>query len=455
MNVMSFVHEGLGNSSYLIELGAGAALVDPDRSAGRYLQLASARGVTIEAIFETHLHADFVSGAREAAAATGAAIYLPAGSESRLQHRPLAPGERAQLDGVEVEAVGSPGHTPEHLAYVFRAAGQPDALFSGGSLIAGGAARTDLISPEMTDPLTRAQHRTLRKAFAALRDDTLLFPTHGGGSFCSAGAGGERTSTLGNERAHNPLLEIDDEDEFARWFPSTFPAAPDYFFRMRAFNQAGPKLRREISEPPALSPSAFRSAASDALIVDSRPVADYARAHIGESLSNALRPQYALWLGWIVPPQTPLLFVTKDGLPAELVDETLLVGYERFAGWLEGGIDAWRAAGLPLRETPLVAPREARAALAAGAAAIDVREPGEWASGHIDAAIHVPLGALAERASRSLPRDRPLVTYCGMGERASMAASILERAGFAPLMNLAGGIGAWKEAGYDVVTPAG
>src|SRR5581483_5775083 len=204
LNVIAFVHEGLGNSSYLVDIGEGRALlVDPDRTLQRYLDAARARGWRIEAVLETHLHADFVSGAREAAAATGATLFLPRDARVRLPHEPVDGASRFALDGIAVEAVGSPGHTPEHLSYVLRAAASPPALFSGGSLIVGGAARTDLVSDEMTEALTHAQYRTLRDAFATLPDETALYPTHGAGSFCSAGTGGTRTSTLGAERATN------------------------------------------------------------------------------------------------------------------------------------------------------------------------------------------------------------------------------------------------------------
>ncbi|MEX2246730.1 MAG: MBL fold metallo-hydrolase, partial [Dehalococcoidia bacterium] len=355
MNVVPFVHEGLGNSSYLVGLSdATALLVDPDRSVQRYLEAAAARGWRIDAVFETHLHADFVSGAREIAAASGAKLFLPAGAQSRLPHHAVAAAERLTLDGVEVAAVASPGHTPEHLSYVVRTAGRPDALFSGGSLIVGGAARTDLIAPEMTEPLTRAQFHTLHDAFTSLPDATPLYPTHGGGSFCSAGDGGDRTSTLGAERAHNPVLAVDDEEEFVRWFPATFRAIPAYYARMRPLNQAGPRLRGEIAMPPHLPPHEFDLTRQEALVIDARPVGDYMRAHIPGALSIAFRDVFAVWLGWTAPPEPPLLFVAGDVPVDRIVEESLLVGYERFAGVLEGGMGAWEAAGLPIASARLV-----------------------------------------------------------------------------------------------------
>jgi rhodanese-related sulfurtransferase/glyoxylase-like metal-dependent hydrolase (beta-lactamase superfamily II) len=451
MDVIPFVHEGLGNSSYLVPLGDGAlAAVDPGRSIEKYLRAAEQRKLRIAALFETHLHADFVTGSLDLAAATGAPLFAPAAGGVRFPHTPLKPGEEVGLDGVAVEPIGSPGHTPEHLSYVFRWADRrPAALFSGGSLIVGGAARTDLISPEMTHELTRAQYRTLRSAFNGLPDETLLYPTHGGGSFCSSGAGKERTSTLGQERATNPLLRFDDEDEFASWFPETFPATPAYFAHMRAINQAGPRRRSEIAQPRPLAATRFKAAAEKALIVDTRPVAEYLAGHIPGSLSNAFRPSFATWLGWVVPLGTPLLLVTNGTRLDEIVSECLLVGHENLVGWLDGGIEAWSEARLPLQATAALAPEAVNDAIGEGALALDVREPREYEAGHIEGALHVPLGALTQQLDR-VPRGRPLLTYCGIGERSATAASLLERAGFGPLINLDGGFQAWKRAGEKV-----
>ncbi len=447
MNVIPFVHEGLGNSSYLMEVGTDeAVLVDPLRSIDQYLRAAEDRGWRIGTVLETHLHADFVTGAREVAQATGADIYTPEEGQVRFPHRPVKPGERIRVGGFDAEAIASPGHTPEHLSYVLRTGQEPPALFSGGSLIVGGAARTDLIAPEMTERLTHSLFRTLKTAFSSLPDETLLYPTHGGGSFCSAVPGADRTSTLGVERQQNAVLSIEDEDEFVRWFPTTFPAIPAYFSRMRPINQEGPRLRDQITPAPPLQPDAFDAARQDALVVDVRSTEAYAAGHVPGSLSNAFRDAYATWLGWLVPPETTLLFVRENESMKDIEGESLLVGYERFAGWLEGGIEAWVKAGKPLATNLLVDAAEARKALLDGAVALDVREPNEFEAGHIPEALSVPLGQLESRIDE-LPRDRPIVAYCGHGERAASAISILERRGFETVLNLDGGYGMWERAG--------
>ncbi len=453
MKVIPFVHEGLGNSSYLVDLGEGKGLlVDPDRNIERYLRTAEAHSLRIIAMLETHLHADFVSGARELAHATGAQLLLPAGEEVRFPHQPVSQGERIRLAAVEIEIIASPGHTPEHLAYVLKHERAPQQLFSGGALIAGGAARTDLISPEMTEPLTRSLFWTLHQAFSQLPDETLLYPTHGGGSFCSTGATSERISTLGQERRTNQLLSFDKEDEFVGWFPTTFPAVPDYFFRMRAFNQSGPPLRKDIAGPPALSPAEFEGvrARPRTIVVDVRTTEDYSRAHIPDAFSNQLRDSYATWLGWLLPPDAPLLFVTDGIALEETIAESLLVGYQNFAGWLRGGMPAWEAAGLPVQSLRMAAAAQARQAVTDGATLLDVREADEFASGHIEGAVHIPLGRL-QREMAALRKDRPVVAYCGHGERSTTALSLLEQADLGPLLNLEGGFEAWQQAGFKAV----
>lgn len=453
MHVTTFRHEGLGNSSYLVDCDDGSALVvDPDRSVGRYIDVAREADVQIVAALETHLHADFVSGSRELAHATGAEVYAPSGGHLHFAHRPVLAGDRFGVCGLTIEASASPGHTPEHLSYVMR--GEDDdqpTLFSGGSLIFGGAARTDLLGPALTDSLTRAQYRTLTAAFTALPDATLLLPTHGAGSFCSIGGSPRSSSTLGDERATNPLLSHMSEDEFVSWFPSTFSSAPGYFLRMRPVNQAGPRLRAEILQPPSLGPDQFDDVRRTALVVDTRTTEAYAQAHIPGSLSDPFRPVFGVWLGWLAPADTSLALIADETQLQHVVDEALLVGFETFAGWLAGGVDAWRRAGKEVASSRLLDATAARTVLLEGAIALDVRESGEHARGHLPDAIHIPLGQIADSAD-VIPEDRPVVAYCGHGERASSGISILERMGYRDLAILDGGFGAWRDAGLATET---
>jgi rhodanese-related sulfurtransferase/glyoxylase-like metal-dependent hydrolase (beta-lactamase superfamily II) len=450
MKVIPFVHEGLGNSSYVVELPSGdAVVIDPDRNVGRYLAAAEANGLRLAHALETHLHADFISGSHELAS-RGVTVWAPAAAGLEFDHKPVTPSAELRLGGVACSAIGSPGHTPEHLAYTLQPPSGPPMLFSGGSLLAGGAARTDLIAPRQTETLTRQQFHSIHEAFAHLPDATHLLPTHGGGSFCSSGASGERTSTLGFERRHNAVLEHRDEDEFVRWFPGTFPAAPDYFFKLRPINRRGARLGRDITSPPLLDADAFAAAmAEGAVVIDARAQAEFMAAHIRGSLSNTFRDAFATWLGWLVPLEASLLFVPGDARIEDIVGEALLVGFERFAGLLAGGMAAWTRGGRSLESAPLIDAEAATKTLAAGGIAIDVREDSEYCQEHIPGALHIPLGSLSRRLG-DVPRDRPLVTYCGHGERSATALSLLRRAGFERVLNLDLGIGAWQDAGLEV-----
>jgi hydroxyacylglutathione hydrolase len=451
MDVHLFRDAGLGNGSYLVEVGAGrAVLIDPDRRVRRYLDAAGDRGLEIVGVLNTHLHADFVSGAQDLRAETGAELYEPAEAGVSFPHTPVTPGERLDLDDVEVEVLSTPGHSPEHISYVFRRDGDAaPVLFSGGALIVGGAARSDLAGPELTDHLTHHEFETLHRAFSDLPDETQLKPTHGGGSFCSAGSGKKHSSTLGEERETNPLLLMSEQEFLTKW-PASFPRTPAYFARMREINWSGPRLRKDIEMPRPLTPQAFVAAASDpgSLVVDVRDPTSYAEAHGQGALAIPFRDAFPTWLGWLVPPDARLLFVLGDTALEDVVDASLLVGLERFEGYLEGGLDAWREADLPLRSLPAIGPDDVVSWLEKGAQPVDVREPDELELGGVAGAVSVPLGDLPQHVG-VLPAGRPLLVYCASGMRSTTAASLLERAGVGPVVNLRGGYGAWQEAGRD------
>jgi hydroxyacylglutathione hydrolase len=451
MEVHLFRDAGLGNGSYLVEVGTGrAVLVDPDRRVRRYLDEARDRVLEIVGVLDTHLHADFVSGAHDIRSETGAELYEPAEAGVSFPHTPVTPGERLDLGDAEVEVLSTPGHSPEHVSYVFRREGDAaPVLFSGGALIVGGAARSDLAGPDLTDHLTHHEFETLQRAFSELPDDTVLNPTHGGGSFCSAGSGKQHTSTLGEERKSNPLLSMS-EQEFLRAWPASFPRIPAYFSRMREINWSGPRLRKDIEMPRPLTPESFAAAASDpgSIVVDVREPASYAEAHGQGALAIPFRDSFPTWLGWLVPADARLLFVLGDTALEDVVDASLLVGLERFEGYLDGGMDAWLQAGLPVLSLPAIGPDDVVSWLEKGAQALDVREPDELELGGVAGAASVPLGDLPQHAS-ALPAGRPLLVYCASGMRSTTAASLLERAGVGPVVNLRGGYGAWQEAGRD------
>src|SRR6266702_4048024 len=432
--------EGLGNSSYLAEVAEGLALaVDPGRDPRPYLGLAAAHGLRVAFTADTHVHADFVSGSRELAAA-GARLLAPAGSGLSFPHEGLRDGGDLDLGGLTLRALATPGHTPEHLSYLLLDGAQPVAVFTGGALIVGGVARTDLADPARTEEWTRAAYRSAL-TLLALPGGLAAYPTHGPGSFCSAGETGEHATTIGRERAGNPLLAGAGEDAFTRRVLDRLGSYPAYFARMPAVNRRGAP-RHGTSRPVLAALTAAHVAelaAGGATIVDARPIPG--------ALSDELRPAFATWLGWLASPDRPLIVVLDPGQDrGELVEAALLVGYDNLTGELDGGMDAWQAAGLPTASIPLVDP--ATGHLPRGSRVLDVRQHGEWASGHLPGAVHAELGTLAGPAAAAGLGDGPLAVMCGHGERAMTGASLLATGpgGAAAVSVLRGGPGDWAKA---------
>ncbi|HYU04812.1 MAG TPA: rhodanese-like domain-containing protein [Jatrophihabitantaceae bacterium] len=436
--IIPLVDKGLGNSSYLVDLGDGRALaVDPSRDLRALRATAQRHGLLIAQVAETHLHADFLSGACQLAATDGAQIVAGDGGRE-FAHAALDDGDELDLGGLTLRALATPGHTFEHLSYLLLDGSRPMGLFTGGSLLVGAAARTDLAGPEHIDELTRAQFRSLRR-LAALPADTAVYPTHGAGSFCSAPPGAERTTTIGRELATNPLLSIADENEFARALLDGLGSYPPYFLRLGEVNRRGPTVLDHAPRLEQIGVAAVEALRnSGAEVVDVRLPEVFAAGHLPRSLSIPLRPAFATWLGWLADAERPLVFVRDDEEdPDEIIWQCLKIGYERIAGELDGGIAAWQAAGLPLIGNDTV-----RAEAVDTAALLDIRQGGEFAAGHIPGARNQELGSVAEA---DLPPG-PLAVMCGHGERAATAASVLERAGRPGAAIVLGGPPDWAEA---------
>ena len=435
--IISFVDEGLGHSSYLVDLGDGRALVvDPPRIPDRHEAAAAARGLRIAYTADTHSHADYVSGGPELAA-RGAEFLASKGAGLRVPHHDVEAGDEITLtDALSLRAIPTPGHTPDHLAYLLREHGEPVALFSGGSLMVGTVGRTDLLGLAPREDLTRQLYRALRDEILTLPDDLAVYPTHGAGSFCSAPGATERTTTIGRERATNTLLQAPDEDTFVRQLLAGLGTFPTYFSRLPGYNQQGPRLYRDLPTLARLSVDDARSRLEHgALLVDVRPIADFAAAHIVGSLSLELRPVFSSWLGWLAEPDRPMVFVLADDQDrTELVRQCLTVGYEQIAGELDGGLTGWRDAGFPVGRIDVVDAERLRGSV------LDVRQDDEYVAGHIPGAVHVELGALP---STPAP-EGPVTVMCGHGERAMTGASILEQRGRRDLAVLIGGPDDWS-----------
>jgi hydroxyacylglutathione hydrolase len=441
------VDEGLGNSASVVELGDGRALVvDPARDPTPYLELARWRRLRIVYAVETHLHADFLTGSRELAAAEGAHVLAPRKSRLGFDHRGLEDAEEVDLGGLTLRVLATPGHAPEHVSYLLLDAGRPLALFSGGALLVGTVARTDLASPGLTEPLARAAYQSLHQRLLLLPAELGVYPTHGAGSFCSAPVGGDRTTTIGAERRHNRLLAAPDEDSFVAQLLAGFGSYPPYFLRLRERNRVGPELLgRDWRVLPLVSNDRVRAQlAGGAVLIDARPFAAFAAGHIPGALSIALRPQFASWLGWLVDDAQPLVFVLdEDQDRGELARQCRSIGYDQLAGELAGGMAAWRGAGLPEAQLPLVEAEQLDDHLDV---VVDVRQAREVADGHLPGALAVELGALAgDRLPAGLP-EGPVTVMCGHGERAMTAASLLARAGHHDLRVARGGPKDWQRA---------
>jgi glyoxylase-like metal-dependent hydrolase (beta-lactamase superfamily II) len=438
LDVHRFVDEGLGNTSYLVEVGDGRALVvDPVRDPTPYLAAAERLGLEIAFVAETHLHADFVSGGRELAA-VGAELLAPSAGGLAFDHRGLVDREEVDLGGLTLRAIATPGHTPEHLSYEVADGADTLALFTGGSLIVGSIARTDLISDDQTERLTHLAYKSIRERLGAFADHVAVFPTHGAGSFCSAPGGTERTTTIERERASNPVFTTPDEDRFVLTFLAGLGTYPPYFLRTREINRRGPGIfgdRLRLPELSRLDADDVRRLVRDgAVVIDARSFEAFAHGHIAGSLSIELRPQFASWLGWVIPDGLPLVFVLDAAQDrSDLVRQCLNIGYGCPAGELAGGIAAWDEAPSVI---DLVEPGMRHGSL------IDVRQHIELASGRIAGSRAIELGDI-ERTE--LPSG-PLTLYCGHGERGMTAASLLERMGRTDVAVLRGGPNDWLAA---------
>ncbi|MFF0133428.1 rhodanese-like domain-containing protein [Streptomyces mirabilis] len=437
-HLIPLVDTGLGNSAYLVDLCDGRALaVDASRDLRALRTVAEQRGLTVAFAADTHLHADFLTGALQLAAADGATVLASAAGRRAFPHTALADGDETDLGGLTLRALATPGHTDEHLSFLLLDGPQELGVFTGGSLIVGSAARTDLLGADRAEELARAQYHSLRR-LADLPDATAVWPTHGAGSFCSAPPGAERTTTIGAQKRANALLAAPDEDTFVRQLLGSLGSYPAYFDCLAETNRRGPGVLAAATSIPALSTAAVRELIDqDAQIVDVRPLSDFAAGHIPGAVSIPLRDQFATWLGWLLPDDAPLVFVTAPGQDhTELTWQALKIGYERLTGHLT--MHAWTADDGAQETVELLT-----ADHIGGQPVLDVRQQPEWEAGHIPGAIGIELGELAARADEA---PSGAVVHCGHGERAMTAASLLQRAGHQDLAVLTGGPDDWAKA---------
>ncbi|HUS06474.1 MAG TPA: MBL fold metallo-hydrolase [Bryobacteraceae bacterium] len=455
MKLQQFEVPGLAHYSYLLASQGKALVIDPRRDIDVYLKYAETNRLSITHVLETHIHADYASGATALAKVTSAQLWLSGHDEGedyayQFAHRKFRDGDEVELGDLRLVAVHTPGHTPEHLSFLVyekSRCGQPVALFTGDFIFVGSVGRPDLLGEEAKTRLAHLLYQSVRTRVDNLPDGVELYPGHGAGSLCGAGMGEREHSTLGYERFCNVFMADRPEAEFVDILLKTLPPAPDYYRRMKHLNSEGPPLLESIPGAEAHSAAKFRELADtlEAVIIDLRRPEAFGGAHIPKSLNIGAGQNLSMWAGWVVAYDRPILLVGNDGTDLEAARRSLIrVGLDDVRGYLKGGMAAWIEAGFEQEYLPQQSVRELADQLAERPFVLDVRSQGEWNSGHIAGATHIPGGELPKR-THDVPQDRPVHVVCGSGYRSSIAASVLARAGFQHIINIAGGMGAWKE----------
>lgn len=453
--------EGLAQLSYVVgdEDAGVAAVIDPRRDVGAYLEIAQRHGLRIEHVLETHIHADFVSGSLELRSRTGATVHAGRSEAYEFCHRPLDDGDTVSVGAYRLTALHTPGHSPEHVCFLLsggRTEGAgPWAVFTGDTLFAGSVGRPDLSAGIPAEELARALYRSIHEKLLPLGDDLLVYPGHAAGSPCGSGEIGDReVTTIGYERRTNDRLGAFTATEFADAVLKDLPEQPRYYTWTREVNASGPATDG-IVHLPALDARAFREAAGreDAVIVDVREAESFSGGHVPGSLNIGLRPAFPVWAGWMLDPGKEIFLVVPDEVQLETVQRHLhRIGLYRIGGWLRGGMHGWIEAGLPLGKRQDLSVHELRERVAYGRdelQLLDVRSQSEWDAGRVPGARHVFAPHVGERADEIDPA-RPVATFCATGYRGSLAASVLAGLGFDRVHNVAGSMEAWRAAGYPL-----
>jgi glyoxylase-like metal-dependent hydrolase (beta-lactamase superfamily II)/rhodanese-related sulfurtransferase len=431
VEIVTIETRSLGDRSYLVVDGTMAAAVDPQRDIDRVLDELDRRGLRLVLVVETHLHNDYVTGGFELAGRTGATYVLPSGDHAEFDHVGAADGDMLAVgERVQLRAVHTPGHTPHHISYVVVVDGEPAAVFTGGSLLYGTVGRTDLISDDATEELTRAQYRSARRLARELPGTVSVHPTHGFGSFCSsASSSGSESSTLAAEQRTNIALTTTDEDAFVETLLAGLTAYPRYYAHMAPRNRQGPAAV-DLSPAEPVDPVELRRRIhAGEWVVDLRDRKAFARSHLAGTINVEIGDSFITYLGWTIRWGTPVTLVgdTADEV-AEAQRQLVRIGIDRPAGAATGGVDAWGAGGDMRSYRSATFADLAAARAEADITVLDVRRTDEWDAGHLDGAIHLPLDELEDRLGE-VPSDRPVWVHCATGFRASIAASLAERAG--------------------------
>lgn len=471
MFVRRFYDDQLAQASYLLgcqESGAAVA-VDANRDVDQYIVAAAVEGLRLTYVTETHIHADFVSGSRELADRTGAQLLLSAEGgpdwqyafAAAAQARLLHDGDTIDIGAVRLQAVHTPGHTPEHLMFLVTdtaAADRPMAALTGDFLFVGDVGRPDLL--ERAAHVAGSMERSARDLFRSLQrakalpDYLQIWPGHGAGSACGRSLGAVPQSSLGYERLVNWALAATDETAFVAAVLHGQPEPPRYFAVMKRINREGPALLGGLPHPERLGASRLPAlVAGGATVIDTRHAADFAAGHAPGTLNIPLGRSFSTWAGSLVPYGRPYYLIVDDddgaAHAAHAARALALIGLDEGGGYFgSAALAEWRASGRPLETVSNVTATEARDRIARGGVTVlDVRSASEWEDGHVPGARWIPLAALGERLGE-LPADQPLIVHCQGGTRSAIAASVLLAAGRTDVHNLTGGFAEWERAGY-------
>ena len=447
----------LAHASYLLASDGEAVVVDPQRDVDLYLKAAAQQSVTIRHIFETHLHADFVSGHKELAVRTGAKIYMGAQADAQFPHVPVRDSFELKFGRASIRVLETPGHTAESICLVVtdtEKSPMPGAVLTGDTLFIGDVGRPDLSPRHTPAQLAGLLYDSLHSKLLTLPDHVLVYPAHGAGSLCGKNMRAERSSTIGTERLTNYALQIKSREEFIAQLTSNLPARPEYFLKDAEINRTGAAPLSDLAPLRAITPHELDRRLRDGEIaLDVRSGDDFAAEHVPGSVNIALSGQFASWAGTVLGLTAhPVLIADTEAQIEEARVRLARVGMEALDGYLDGGVAAWRQATLPTAKIEQITPEELEARLQRGGVSVlDVRRQGEWDAGHIDAAHWWPLDNF-KVSPPEIDHDSALAVHCKSGYRSMIASSLLERAGFRHVLNVAGGFDAWQQAKLPVVS---
>jgi hydroxyacylglutathione hydrolase len=448
----------LAHASYVLASDGEAVVVDPQRDVELYLQAAAQQGVKIRHIFESHLHADFVSGHRELAARTGATIYMGAQAGATFPHVPVNAGFQLKFGKASIRVLETPGHTPESICLVVtdeEKSPLPWAVLTGDTLFIGDVGRPDLSPRHTPVQLAGLLYDSLHGKLLTLPDNVLVYPAHGAGSLCGKNMRAERSSTIGTERLTNYALQIKSREEFVTQLTSNLPARPEYFLKDAEINRTGAAALSDLPPLRALEPSELLTMLSAGeMALDVRANEEFAAGHVPGSVNIALGGQFASWAGTVLGLSAHPVLIAAS---AEQLEEARLrltrVGIEVLNGYLAGGVAAWKQAGLPVSTIAQITPVELDARLKSHALlqVLDVRREPEWDAGHIENATWWPLDNFRV-SPPEIDHDAPIAVHCKGGYRSMIASSLLQRAGFKQVINVVGGLDAWQQAKLPTVS---